>query len=330
VCSRETLERIVDPLIADLQFEHSQAINDRRFWHARRLLLGGYFAFWKALGMRVAAASGHAVRAWLSSDGHAIGRTLALSLVLIATLTVLLALMPLYAVQPWNAGANPQMTAVRRAGDVSSVKLFVYVIPQAIPLAIVFGLPIGILCGLRGRQVNGRVAASMLSVAVVIALVTFVVVAWIMPETNQAFRLLVTGREFLQRGDNELTLWELRARLDDWGTPVAHARSYYLRWAISFAPIVLGLFSVSLSAIKRRSSISVVTSVLASVMCVGSGLLFLLGLQASRSFASLPVWASLRLLPVWATVWLPNLIFAAMALILFVCSNRTPPRRSRP
>jgi hypothetical protein len=142
VCGRETLERVIDPLIADLQFEHTNAVRAGRIWHARRLLLGGYFVFWKALGMQVAAASGHAVRAWLSSDGHALGRTLAFSLALIATLTALLALMPMYAVRPW------------RAPDVSSMTLFVYVIPQAIPLAVIFGLPIGILCGLRGRHVK--------------------------------------------------------------------------------------------------------------------------------------------------------------------------------
>ena len=166
VCSRETLERVIDPLIADLQFEHSQAIRDRRFWRARQLLLGGYFAFWKALGMQVAAASGHGVRAWLSSDGHAIGRTLAFSLALITALTVLLALMPLYAVRPW------------RVGDVSSVKLFVYVIPQAIPLSVVFGLPIGILIGLRGRPQTSRIRWSVMGVALACAAFTFVICAW--------------------------------------------------------------------------------------------------------------------------------------------------------
>lgn len=328
ICAAETLERVIDPLIADLQFEHANAERAGQMWRARRLQLAGYLAFWKTMGIHAARTSVGAIRQWAAADRHALGRTIAFSLVAVGILTMLLVLPPFYGMKAWQAHAAQPW----RFPKSTPVQLFLYLIPQAIPLAVIFGLPIGILCGLRGRRVNRRVLASVMGVALMSAIATFVLSAWILPETNQAFRLLVTGRSFLPRGDNELTLWELRSRLEDWNTPVGYARSYYVRWAVSFAPIVLGLFAVGLSAIRRRTITSTIVAILASSLYVGLGFLVVLGMPY-RSHTRLPAWASLVWLPIWAAVWLPNVVLAAMSMLLFVhvkASSRSEPVRDPP
>src|SRR6185503_5559849 len=49
MCSQSTMDRLIDPVIADLQCEYAQAIRDHRRWRRRWILLRGYLAFWKAV-----------------------------------------------------------------------------------------------------------------------------------------------------------------------------------------------------------------------------------------------------------------------------------------
>ena len=309
VCAPPTCERLIDPLIADLQFEHAQATRAGRPWRARRLRLSACVAFWKTLGFCATRSAAAGTRAWAAADGHAMGRTLGYSAAIITTLVFLLALMPLSAV-------------LRRADPQPLGMLFLYLIPQAIPLALVFGLPLGILVGLRGRTATSRVRWNVIGLAFVCAALAFVVCGWVLPETNQAFRLLVAGRpRYLMRGANELTFGELNARLGeldrqgqlDKTSPFLY--SYHARLAASAAPLIWGLFALVLSSVTRRTLLSTSSVVVAGVTYIACAAFIIDGSGA------LYPWLPLRYV-----IWLPNALFALMTVALCVAARERRPR----
>ena len=310
VCCASTLERVIDPLIADLQHEIAAAERDGRAWHARWIRVAGCAAFWRTLALCVAFSTTTNMRRWLTDDDSALGRTVASSAAAIGIATLLMTLLPFEVVHT--------RFHVERTG-----LLFLYAIPQAIPLAVVFGLPVGILLALRRRPPNPRIARGVLTVAVVCSAAVFVVSAWIFPASNHAFRQLVFANA--ARGANELTLPELGTRLTTMtqrGPSVEaapYAFSYHVRWAASFAPIVLALFALALSSTRRRSALSVLAVVVGSLVYVSLGAVVWIA-PAAESFQWLPVFA-------WA--WLPNGVFALLTGLLLTRSNaraiwRTP------
>jgi hypothetical protein len=299
ICSADTIERVVDPLIADLQFEHAKAMDAGRVWRARRVQVTAYLAFWTTVGI----CTGRAVRGWAAGDQHAIGRTIGYSAATIGAMALLLALLPFSQVE-------------RRITDVHPGKLFVYLLPQAVPLAIAFGLPLGIVIALRGRSVTRRVVWSVLAFAISCAAISFVVSGWVLPATNQAFRVLVSGQPFVARGANELTLPEITARLA-WlrrrasvNDTLAFAFSYHVRLAASFAPIVMALVALSLWTVTRRTLVSSMVIALALIVYVGYGAVVVIGPALSGGWP-----------PLWAFIWFPNIFFAGVTGLLLVCSN---------
>jgi len=307
VCSPDTMRRVIDPLLADLQFEHDNAMKAGQILRARRLRFGGYLAFWRALGICATRASIGAIQA---ADDGALGRTIGYSAGAISAIALLLALLPFSQVE-------------RRMTDVNPGKLFVYLLQQAVPLAIAFGLPLGIVIARRGRSVTRRVVWSVLAIAVSCAAISFVVSGWVLPATNQAFRVLVSGQPFVARGANELTLPELTARLA-WlrrrasvNDTLAFAFSYQVRFAASFAPIVMALFALSLSTVTRRTLVSSLVIVLALIVYVGYGAVVVIGPALSGGWP-----------PLWALIWFPNIFFAGVTGLLLVCSNAWPSWRT--
>ena len=74
-CDPQTMERLIDPVIADLQCEHGDAIRRGQIWQGHRALVNGYMAFWKVVAIGVGAASTRALTA--RHDG-AVGRIIRL------------------------------------------------------------------------------------------------------------------------------------------------------------------------------------------------------------------------------------------------------------
>lgn len=300
VCSPDTMRRVIDPLLADLQFEHDNAMKAGQILRARRLQFGGYLAFWRALGICATRASIGAIQA---ADEGALGRTIGYSAAAISAIALLLALLPFSQVE-------------RRMTDVNPGKLFVYLLPQAVPLAIAFGLPLGIVIARRGRSVTRHVVWSVLAIAVSCAAISFVVSGWVLPATNQAFRVLVSGQPNVARGANELTLPEVTARLA-WlrrrasvNDTLAFAFSYHARLAASFAPIVTALFALSLGTVTRRTLVSSIVIALALIVYVGYGAVVVIGPALSGGWP-----------PLWAFIWFPNIMFGALSLVLLTRSN---------
>jgi lipopolysaccharide export LptBFGC system permease protein LptF len=292
-CSDDTLKRVIDPLIADLQFEGASVRG--------RVL--GYLAFWQTVGLCATRSAAGGMRAWAAADSHAIGRTLGYSAAIITALVCLLALMPL--------------AAVLQRADVHPKSLtFLYIVPQAIPLAMAFGLPLGILVGLRGRPATTRIQSSVIGLAVICGALAFVVCAWVIPETNQAFReSLFNPPRFLARGANELTLAELTARLAALkSTSGVEARAYVLsfhtRLAASVAPVVWGIFALSLASVTRRTLLSTAIFVLAAIIYIAFATFVIAG--GTDTF----FW-----LPIAYVIWLPNVLFALMTLPLWIAAR---------
>jgi hypothetical protein len=296
VCSTDTRDRVIDPLIADLQFEHDKAIRAGRIWHARQVRVSAYLAFWTTFAM----CAGRSVQRWAAADQHAIGRTIAYSAAIIASLTLLLALMPL--------------TAVLQRQDVHPRGIsLLYIVPQAIPIALTFGLPLGILVGLRGRLSTTRIRWSIMSLCFIGTALSFVVCGWVLPATNQAFReSLFNPPRFLARGANELTFGELSSQLTalerqgrlDKTSPLLY--SYHARLAASAAPLIWGVFALALSSVTRRTLLSTMTVIVAGVTYVTVAAFIIDG------SGTLYPWLPLRFV-----IWLPNALFAVMTIAVW-------------
>jgi lipopolysaccharide export LptBFGC system permease protein LptF len=140
------------------------------------------------------------------------------------------------------------------------------------------------LFGLRRRTATARARRSILLIAVACGALMLIVVAWIMPESNQAFRELLIGHR-IPRGDNELTLGSLWARAD-WF-------HYHQRLALSCATVVLTWFACRVMAARR----SVALGLAGVVVYVCAALM----LQVSHAS-----------LPALLAAWLPNLIMAGI------------------
>jgi hypothetical protein len=288
-CCAKTLERVVEPAIADLQKEYASADRaSRRAW----VLLRGYFAI-----VKVIVVCAMSVSSTTHDERQAISRTFAWSVGWIAAISALLTLPPLlsYSLRSWDAA--------------------IALVPQALPLAIPMGVAIGIAFGLSARPAMNIVKVTVLG-AVVASALSFAVLAWAMPAANQAFRDIAV-RELrgsgyqgeisrAQKGLSEMTLSELRSH-EAYFVAVGLPRrarhftfSFHLRFALAVGTLALA-------------------SLLLAVPFSHRGLRGLVAFVAS--FGYLPLlytseWLALSraLLPPVAAPWMPNVVLIALAI----------------
>jgi hypothetical protein len=296
-----TMERVIDPAITDLQHEYREAVRRGLVWRGRGIRLAGYAAFWK---VAVMAAARHAVHERTAADDCAVGRTVVFSLAAVIALTAVLML--------------PQLRAVRLLGTGTTSWLMLYLVPSALVVALPLGLVFGILLGLRDRLSTARVKWTVVVLGIGCSAAAFIIVAWLMPAANQAFRELAAGRRVL-RGFNELTLGELAS-----GDPIRLMRARRLVWefnyrvALAFAPLVLGLFSLGVTAARRRD--------------YGPATMGAAALTASFGYYALLFYSRQGFLhgdwlPPAVAAWSPNLVFVAITLILFHRLRTAPKER---
>jgi hypothetical protein len=245
LCCAQTMERLVDPTLADLQAEYEDAVSGNRRWESRWVLVLGHLAVIQVLavhgGMRAMGILLHST----SEDRRTLIRTLGASAVIMIVGTLVLVI--------------PFLTFVSRSRP-DSAEFALYLIPQALPLSIPVGLTFGILWGLGRLSASRRTRTIVLLLAFGASLASFTMLAWVAPISNQAFRISMMGRP-LSEGDNELTIGELRQRLDA-GTrqlpavaaltdPPSLALNYHARWALGSAPFVLAVFAVAFTSRRR-------------------------------------------------------------------------------
>ena len=172
----------------------------------------------------------------------------------------------------------------------------------------------GIVLGLRDRAPTTRVKWTITSLALGCSAAAFINVSWLTPAGNQAFRELAAGQRLL-RGLNELTLGELASadptrvmRLTSGDVTTRRlAWEFHFRVALACAPLALGLFSLGVTAARRRNYGQDAMGLAALTAAFGYYVL----LFGSRQAVIDLNWV----LPVVAA-WVPNLVFLTLTLLL--------------
>jgi hypothetical protein len=262
VCSEKTMERLIDPVIADLHVEYATAIGMTRRWLA---LVEGYVAFAKVslwcgvLGLR------EARRNWSGEEQQGLLR---------------------------DAGLAP---------NASIQRLMVYLLPSIMPLSIPVGLAIGAALGVQGRTRSRRLIAAVMLVALVLSAVAFVTIGWITPNSNQAYRQGIIGARLVDRGDRELTLFELRRSLAARDQESARRASteFHQRLSVAIAPVTFAAFGLVV-AIRRR---------LRTLGALGIIILAAFGYDVA-------MWAGRVVLPAPFGPWMPPVALIITTLVL--------------
>jgi lipopolysaccharide export LptBFGC system permease protein LptF len=241
VFDAKTMERYVDPAIADLQVEYDEAAMCGPRRERARVMAAGYLGVIQVVTIQGCLQGIDAVRNATDDDRRALLRTVLAStpVLIIATLTLI-------------APFIVQLRSHPRSTDLA-----IYLIPQALPLSIPVALTFGILWGLSRLSTSRTAMVLVLVLALGGSLVSFATLGWVMPNANQTFRTVTAGSR-VARGANELTLGELRERITNLPplsppAPPSLALNYHQRWALGATPFVLAIFAV-IVATGRRSS----------------------------------------------------------------------------
>jgi lipopolysaccharide export system permease LptF/LptG-like protein len=240
VCSPKTMERLIDPVVADLQTEYRAADASGRRWKARGILIAGYAGFAKAMLLRGWQSMSESAE-WTTDDRRALGRTSAIAAGAVAMAIVLFEIPPLQYVST----IDPQA--------------LLFLIPQTLPLAIPVGVTLGVLFGLRGGFVGRRLSVVVVLVALACSAFSLGALDRLVPVSNQAFRGVVFKSRPLGRGLNELTLGELRVQMRGERVPnlmapldpQAAAVAYHARLSLSCASFAFAIFA--LAVVRNRS-----------------------------------------------------------------------------
>ena len=296
-CSAKTLRQRIDPSIADLQREHGQAQQQGRRWFALWICVASYIGLLKVLAMTAAdaavTASDRVRDRQPVSDRAVLGAGLGIALAVVAVTVVLR-----------NA---PFFDLV--SGDVDSSRgaMLLYLVPHSLVVAVPLALLIAVAAV--GPALSRRGQAAVIALAGACSVAALLNVGWIAPAANQAFRVEVAGQQ-IPRGHNEMTLLEARAALirgngDASTSTWQKAVTYYRRWAVAFAPLVLTLFALSMR--NRRW---------------GRRLVLVL---PAATFLIYPFLSLVTLgMPAMLVAWLPNAAFALLAARNYLFVARQP------
>jgi lipopolysaccharide export LptBFGC system permease protein LptF len=285
VCRSSTVERLVDPIIADLRIEYAAALGSS--WRRRGVLLRAYLGFWKAVALHAALSIGKRVEA---GDEAVVRRAIVFSCLGFALVTVLLALPPLVDGIHLNGG------------KVRQLMFAITLIPQALPISIPIGVCIGIMSAVRARTLTRRDFRVTLTIGFTAACLVWAIIEWGLPWGNQTFRemtiaAVTDGRiVHVEPGLNELGFSGLGRRTD-----LRAVQQYHLMWALTFAAIPLALFTLAVAARVRRAGFR--------------ALLILVTVFAYYAI----LWVSDSSLRRGASVlvaWAPNAVFLAAGLML--------------
>jgi len=310
LCSAQTIERVIDPLIADLQLEYAEANHEGHLWKGRWIRLVAGFALLNVIVL----CGGRAVLSLEKGtmDEHrAMIRTVVLSIMSMCAVVVLL--------------LAPFWRLLLMAIQTKHAQMLVYLIPQALPLAIPIGLTIGILFGFRGRVLSGRFTRMVLTMAVACSAISFAILVWLLPAANQSYREWMAGRYgiaqgTLRKGVNEMTLTELSGQIDSYrGTAMAGSRtvrdltfSYHQRWSLACATAVLALFAIGVLARRPSTRWTVGLAAIGAVFAYYA--LLFLGRSAALGGT----------IPASAGAWFPNGVFVLLSALLLKIASARP------
>jgi hypothetical protein len=275
-CSDRTMRRLVDPVIADLQFERADALARGDRWRAHVATCRAVAALGRILWHGLVPA----LRDELATDAMwRIGRAVFAAT---ALLTMPIWMLSLFVVA---TGGYPSMQVT----IAHVVRLLLYLSPTALGVTIPMGLSIGVLvvCGSRTPPRHVRATVVLLSIAATaLACALFIGIA---PLASQAYRDLASPPG-------------IELRVNQPGS-VPYQLEQYGRWALVCGNGVLAAFAATAAAASRRRTWIGAAAGLASLLYP-----FL--------SVPIGVLASERALPVLLAAWLPNLFFATATLLL--------------
>ena len=295
-CSAPAMERLIDPLIADLQHECDQATGRGQDWRRRWIRAVGCLSFIKVLA---AASWLELARDGAPDDRRSFGRAVLFSVVAIVAFSAVLV---------W-----PPLRVLHGTTRLAALTLLWCLVPQALAVAIPLGVLFGVLLGLRNRAITPHVRWNVAVAAAVCSVATLVIIGWIMPASNQTFRERAAGRP-LARGMNELTLREIAfgdpSSLGAASPDASRRLAYELhaRLALAAAPLALGLFAIGVSAAVRRTFSAVTVGVAAFLWALG----YYTVMSTAREQIYHGAW-----LPPAVAGWAANAVIVAMTLAVF-------------
>jgi hypothetical protein len=196
LCTKQTMERVIDPIVADFQAEYEEALRTRRWWRATWLCVREYSAFWKAASLHTAQSGPRSLWSGIAADGWTLGRMIGYSLIAFLSVTLLLTAPPMIGVYSRHQ---------------SWLMLTVLDLPQVIPLSIPIALPLGIVCGMYGTRVSARRIRGVLLLAIVATLLALGAML-IVPVADDAYRVALA--EDLERRGISYSLLGTEHRLD--------------------------------------------------------------------------------------------------------------------
>ena len=298
VCSDQTMTRLIDPVIADMQQEAAEVAGAGRARHAWVLAIG-YLAFWKIMAVHVPLSATR--RAWAPRETGEMGPLRALSF---AGLSFLVMTMLLIA---------PAARLFSVWDHREQVWLFVLLLPQALPLSVPVALFIGVLCASRRRIMTAPFRRAVWLLAFAMSLAMLVTINSLIPASNQAFRVAVAQRYVLE-GPSELSLMEVRRQALSLreSRPRESGRlllSFHQRVAISAAPLVLTVLAFGLAGARAR-----VAAILGATACT----VFILWTSEASTMDPTTLareWVAIAL------AWFPNVLLVATGTAVTVFSG---------
>jgi hypothetical protein len=312
LCDTKAMNQLIDPIVADLQHEHAEAQRAGAIWRSRRIRLVGGLALIEVLILYRGGRAMESLRSITANDGVG-ARAVLYSTLTMAAATAVLMLPPLLSVSP----VDPL--------------LMLYMVPQALPLAIPFGVLVGILSAYGGRVVSRRAAGRVLLLAAICSALMFVTLGWLVPSANYAYRLRVaeqvgepvTFEQPIQgaplwKGPNELTLPEFRRmylRVTTTAVATGLPRAgwhnlhnlwfmYHVRWALPCASLVFALVALSVARHRRIVRITALLAALAVYLYM-----FALAAPGATRWSN-----AAQGFPPGVLAWLPNILLAGAAL----------------
>ncbi len=282
LCSERSLEHIVEPAIADLQKEYSDARARPRAIRARVLIIG-YFAVLEGVAMTLLSAPGEGER-------RALSRTFICTLLTTTVVSVLLIALTI--------AATP----------VFAPFYIALLTPMTLPIALPIGLTLGIAFGLGRGELSHSTRTIVLLSATVVTAISFASMAWVKPVANQSFRQSVFeaigGRGIVVKGLHEMSLSELQREMrmaprgDAAESPARAKWMYHLTFALPVAPLLLA--ALALLLIGRGAQRAIVMALCIAYYAVAFAMEALV----------------YQGLPPLAGAWLPDILFAAVAIVV--------------
>jgi hypothetical protein len=239
------MERVIDPLIADLQREHHEAVRSGRVWRGRWIRFVGCIAFLKVIAL-CAWTEMTAGDRWTRDERHSLTRAAVITVVTVVVITVLL--------------------VSRSAEDIPMVlvhpspKRLLFLVPYPLAAGIILGATLGIVLGLGGRALSRQLVAATIGGSLICSAIVFIDVGWVAPAAHIAYRMTVGGTDPTPE-IGEASLGALRRRIEQVnrdsvfkpnGFWDALSFDYHRRMALSFSPVVFTLLALTLAGCFRR------------------------------------------------------------------------------